>query len=75
MAKLVDFEGRNKVFVAEGCGDLPAMTGDGYIATCWELSDEELARILQTKRLFLLVWADGVPPVSIQAASPIAGEG
>ena len=66
----------NIVFTAEGCKDLPgtlAVNEDGYpeVETCWELSEEELAQVMQTRRIFLYTMGRSVPPMMLATESQI----
>ena len=66
----------NVVFTAEGCKDLPgtlAVNEDGppEVETCWELSEEELAQVIQTRRIFLYTMGRSVPPMVLTTASQI----
>jgi len=79
VADAVEFEESNKVFVAPGCNDLPAHVAEGCedhpevkaeIITCWELSGEELAEVLQTKRIWLFVRGTDQPPVIVTGRDP-----
>ena len=56
----------------EECGDLPiCRVQDGRIISCWELTDDELMEILQTKRVWLSVWSGATqPPVCVQGETP-----
>lgn len=63
-------------YTAEGCEDLPATlckTPDGTIEaeTVWELSDEELAQIINNRRVYLYVYGGHVPPVALFTESQI----
>ncbi len=56
--------------VAEGCADLPTkvidIPGIGLVVeSTWELDGDELAQILQTKRIRLTV-VGGQPPVKLE---------
>ena len=78
MAHPVDFEESNAVLTKpedmteEECGDLPiCRVQDGRIISCWELTDDELMEILQTKRVWLSVWSGATqPPVCVQGETP-----
>ena len=64
----------NITFVADGCGDLPAtlfLHPDGHeeVETCWELSDSDVERILQDRRIYLYTMGRSVPPMAITAQS------
>jgi hypothetical protein len=80
--KPVEFPGHNVVF-GEGQSEylpLPALLmPDGEVITCWEMTDEELAEVMRTKRIYfknltfnhalqpilpLACLADGIPPIS-----------
>ena len=66
----------NIVFTAEGCKDLPgtlAVNEDGHpeVETCWELSEEELAQVMQTRRIFLYTMGRSVPPMMLATESQI----
>lgn len=72
----VSFKEQNSIFVAEGCGDLPACRQyneqfqTDEVVSCWEFTDEEIVQILKeiktSKRpqIFLSV-IGGQPPVSL----------
>lgn len=61
----------NITYTAEGCFDLPAtilhneQTGHDEVETVWELSDEELAQVMESKRVYLYIMGTRVPPVLI----------
>lgn len=63
--KPVPFEEQNIVYVAPGCGDLPAFQDGRQIITCWEISDEQLQVLSDTKRIYLWVTGAAQPPVSV----------
>lgn len=72
----VKFQEQNSVFVADGCGDLPACKQyneqfqTDEVVSCWEFSDEELVQILKEVKagkrpqIFLCI-VGGQPPVSL----------
>jgi hypothetical protein len=75
--KPIEFPEANKVLIhppgmtEEECGDLHVhQTDDGKMISCWELSEEELAAINKTKRVWLWVWGATQPPVAIDGANP-----
>jgi len=45
------------------------MTADGRRISCWELTDDELMMVLQTKRVWLTVWG-GHPAVCVEGTTP-----
>lgn len=53
---------------------LPAFVDKtGVVATCWELSDEDLKLITEKREIWLLVYTFGKPlqPVAVLAKKPI----
>ena len=68
--KAVAPNGCNTVFKLYGCLDLPAKKleedGRSVIETEWELSAEQLARIIETKRISIAVIGKSIQPISVQ---------
>lgn len=68
--KAVAPDGCNTVFKLYGCLDLPAkrLEEDGrcVIETEWELSAEQLDRIIETKRISIAVIGKSIQPISVQ---------
>ena len=72
----VNFSEQNSIFVADGCGDLPACKQyneqfqTDEVVSCWEFSDDEIIQILKEVKdgkrpqIFLSV-VGGQPPVSL----------
>ncbi len=60
----------------EECGELSVFRDErGFCVSCWELSDEELMKILETKRVWLWVFSgDTQPPVSMDVENPFKNE-
>lgn len=56
----------NVTFVAEGCEDLPAYKGDGFIATFWKPTTEELVMLQAGMPIKLSFVGDSLPPVSLE---------
>jgi hypothetical protein len=55
----------------ENCGDLPCQKSDGRIISCWQISDEELKKLNETKYLYLGVLSpDTHPPCFITVDYP-----
>jgi hypothetical protein len=70
----VDFKGSNGVFRgnAENVNDIHTFRNRMCVVTCWELSDEELAEIVRTKRVFSLQFFGGqLVPHFIGASEPV----
>lgn len=71
--KPVDFEGAN-LKIAEHQPEyitLPAMvTEGGEVVSCWEFSDEELAEVMKTKRVYFLqnTFGDALQPIRAAVA-------
>ena len=66
----------NLTLVAEGCGDLPATlvvndAGQEELETCWELSDDDLERIIKDRRVYLYTMGRTVPPMLMTTESLI----
>lgn len=70
----------NAVFVAPGCGDLPATkchdpeTGRDYVQTVWQLSIEELRQIQETGLIYVSVMGNGIQPILVSTESILADE-
>ncbi len=60
----------------EECGPLPVFTNGTCCISCWELSDDEMATLLHTRRLWLWVHS-GItqPPVCPSVDNPFVSEG
>lgn len=73
MGKPAEFPEQNVVFTAppgvspEECGDLPALRGNGRIVSAWQLSAEEIARVVETGIVWHCVWGDVPYPVFVGA--------
>lgn len=72
----IDFPQSNKTYVSpEGmedrCHELHVwqgtLQGDPVIVSCWQPTEDEIARILVGEPVFLLVVGQGTPPVSVIA--------
>ena len=68
----------NTTFVAEGCGDLPAVkahdeNGVNYIISAWEITPVELKKIQETGIIYLSVVGETIPPVFLTAFNPVEG--
>ena len=68
--KPVTFKESNTTFKAEGIPDLPAFVGSNQegspvIISKWELSEEEIQKIIKNKSIFLVVSGEGMPPLSM----------
>lgn len=71
MAKPVDWHGANKILTAPK-GESDRVTqlhvfNNGHMSvSCWELTEQEIIEIVQTKKIFLSVWFGGSqPPVFV----------
>lgn len=60
--KPVEFIGQNKVFGKDQPEylPLPVLMTEDRVITCWELTDEELAEVILTKRIWLQILTHGV---------------
>lgn len=56
--KAVEFEQQNVVFAKDqpGYKSLPAKVFEnGDVITCWELSDQDFERLVETRNIFLVI--------------------
>lgn len=55
--RAIDFEGSN----AKIAGTTPALVNQqlGLVTTCWELSPEEVMKLIETKKVYLTVNTNG----------------
>lgn len=51
---------------------LPVFTDGRHVASVWELSDEEIADLVKTRRLYLVVVGQTHPPLLMQTRPPFA---
>ena len=66
----------NVTYTAEGCFDLPATIarlpeGHEEVETVWELTDEELAEVQRTGKIYMYILGRSVPPISLTTESCI----
>jgi uncharacterized OB-fold protein len=70
----IQFQGYNRMFVLDGCFDLPAkyefkeVEGLGQvhtITTVWQLTTEELMDILHSGQIMLSIISENQPPVML----------
>lgn len=66
--KAIKFETANIEYRApdsmrDTCQTLYVQKGEGKIVSCWELDDDELAEVNQTRRIYLTVEGDVQPPI------------
>lgn len=80
----INFEQSNRTYVKpesmtdEQCGSLPVFVGVDteqfpFILSKWELSDEELDQINETKAVWLNVVSTEMPPVALFVQNPFEG--
>lgn len=72
MAKPVEFKGFNRnLLKPKGmddlqCSALPVFANGVNCVSCWELSEEEIAELIKTKRIFISLWSgQSQPPVYV----------
>lgn len=71
----VDFPQSNAVFGAPpgstDCADLPVtkakLNGEDVIVSCWQPTEDEIARVLVGEPVYLCIVGRGMPPVSLGA--------
>ena len=74
MAEPIQFPQANHVWKApdgmDECLDLHVMQGHAgglpFSASCWKLTDEEIADIVKTGKIYLIIHGMGHPVVSMQ---------
>jgi hypothetical protein len=76
MAVPINFEGSNRLFTApegrDDVGTLPTFCNGACIVSAWEPTDDELAEIIRTRRVFLSVFSGNVLyPVFVGAESVV----
>lgn len=47
----------------EECTNLPVHKGDGQLISCWQLSEEEIAEVALTGKIFASVFGEVAPPI------------
>ena len=71
MAKPVKYSHTNVAWYGDGdTGALPAYRDDKGSTSCWELSEEELAEVNLTGKVWLTVWGAWHPSVYIDGKFP-----
>lgn len=71
VASPVGFQGSNAVYAApkgmtqEECVDLPVFADDMQVISCWRLTKEELANVMETGVVWISVWGHRVPPMQL----------
>lgn len=78
MASAVEFPGANMLLRApdgaENVSDMHTFTNGHCSVSCWELSDDELAEIVRTRRVYLSVlYGRTQPPVFVSSESVMRG--
>ena len=81
MAEPVRFENANRVYrgTMENSTDLHVWhgeSGDGVVESisCWALSDDEIAEVKRTGRVWLRIVGEGHPHVAVQGDWPFVRE-
>lgn len=72
--KPIDFPEANlKLVPPEGRPDVDEMRvfrGNGLIVSCWQLSDDEVAELWETRKLWVVIEGDTHAPLAPSAAYP-----
>ena len=64
-----------KGWTDDECDSLPVLTNGKICVSCWELSEEEKKQLLETGKIWLMVWSGHTqPPVCLTTIKPIATE-
>lgn len=64
----------NTIFKRPDCFDLPGTKykyndGTPAIETCWELSNEELEKVIKTKKIYVQQEGETLPPMALSVNS------
>lgn len=59
----IEFEGMNAIYGAKQpeYKPLPAKVEQGRVVSCWELTPDELKKVQETGKIWLAVFAQGMP--------------
>ena len=79
MALPVDFEGRNLIYTHPDCYDLPVHVQQTVldskpvmeVVSAWQLSPDELRRVIESGGIVFLRVIGGQPPVEVTGINPI----
>lgn len=74
--KPIKTENTNAIFTKEGCFDLPGTKylyedGTTGIETVWELSKEEMEKVVENGKIYLYMQGETVPPMFMTVESAI----
>lgn len=79
MAKPVGFGGANSLMLApEGdseCLDLQVFNDGNQVISCWQLSDTEIANLIETRCVWLSIKGAGMPRVLLSGEALVDFEG
>jgi len=67
----IEFKGHNVKLIGNGCNDLPVFTNGLQCVSCWQLSDDEIEKIKETKQLWLSVHTGATQPPVLLSAEPL----
>lgn len=63
----------NRIYVAEGCKDLPTTVhkigDDTYTEACFELTPQEISQIIATRKIYYSVLGDQIIPMMLHTES------
>lgn len=67
----------NTIFKRPDCFDLPGTRykysdGTPAIETCWELSEEEIEKVIKTKKIYIQQEGETLPPMAVSVNSVLA---
>lgn len=67
----------NVMATGEGCADLPlTRTQDGqFYETCWELDEEELKKVQETGKIYVVIRSSVTPPMCVDVETMLIIEG
>lgn len=68
----------NRIYVAEGCKDLPATVhkigNDTYTEACFSLTPEEISQIIYSRKIYFSVLGDTIIPMMLHTESYVKKE-
>lgn len=71
----IAFDMANKTMTAPDCGALPVFHGEGHFISCWQLTDEQIQDIVDNRRIWLGIHANGQPQVWLSTDYPFQEQG
>lgn len=68
----------NRIYVAEGCNDLPTTVhkigNEIYTEACFELTPNEISKIIETRKIYYSVLGSRIIPMMLHTESLVSEE-